>query len=219
MTKLRGLLSYIVVIILAFLLTGCTSPYWDTVPPPEPKTIGLIAGVASGAVIGAIAGVAPMGAAIGGIWGASLGSVIASHQTLVDNLMYNGVQVIRVGDEIKIVLPADRFFYPFSANLNSNYFPILNRLVVLLRCFDKINVKVAAYTDDTQSWRRDLALTRLQAWMIMKYLWDSGIDARILYSVGYGNAFPIANNDTPLGQRMNRRVEITLRKLEFEPLV
>ena len=219
MAKLRELLLYIVVISLVFLLTGCTSPFWDRGPPPEPRTIGLIAGAAGGAAIGAVAGAVPLGVAIGSIWGASIGSVISAHQTLVDNLMYNGVQVIRVGDEIKIVLPADRFFYPDTANLNPNYFPVLNKLIVLLRCFDKINVKVSAYTDNIQSWRRDLSLTRLQAWMIMKYLWDSGIDARILYSIGYGSAFPIANNDTPLGQRMNRRVEITLRKLEFEPLV
>lgn len=217
MSNMRSLLATL--LLSCLMLMGCTSSVWDSAPPPTPTTIGVVAGVAGGTMIGAAAGVPVMGAAMGGIWGGAFGNIIQSHQSLVENLMYNGVEVVRVGDDIEIILPADKFFYPDSPNLNPNYYRVLNNVVRLLLCFDKVSVKVAAYTDNTGPWQRNLSLTRLQAQAVMNYLWTSGIDTRLIYAVGYGAASPIADNSTVAGQIANRRIEITLRKLEYEPLV
>jgi intracellular multiplication protein IcmN len=215
MSKLRNYYCLLFVFGMALLITSCTSSLWDGHPPPRPTTAGAIIGTAGGL---AIAGT-PIGAAIGGVWGAAIGGIIASKQTLVDNLIYNGVQVIQVGDEVEIILPSNKFFFPDSANLNPTYGPILDKVAELIRSFDKVNVKVAAYRDNSDPWQRSLALSKLQAKKVANYLWKRGIDARLLYAIGYGQEMPIASNDTLKGRTMNRRVEITLRKVQEAPLI
>lgn len=222
MLRLRGLVLFCILFLLSISLTSCTSTYWDIAPPPSRPVVGAIAGAAGGAVIGSVAaggaGTA-MGAAIGSIWGAGFGEIIAHHQTEIENLMYNGVQVLQVGDEIKLILPSDRFFHPNSPNLNPNYYRVLDDIAKFLRKFKKVNIQVAVYTDNLGSWRRNLALSRLQARNMMNYLWLCGVDARLMYAVGYGDAYPIASNSTPKGRYMNRRIEISLRKIEPSPLI
>lgn len=215
----RSIISIVFAALCTQLIGGCTSSLWDNKPPPSPALPGAVIGAAGGALIGSLAGSAPAGAVIGSIWGGTLGAVLACKRTLVEDLLYNGVQVIRVGDDVKIILPSDRFFYPQSSNFNPNYFPLLNEVALLLDSFDKISVRIAAYSGDSGDWRRNLALTRVQARTMMNYFVNAGIDARLIYAVGCGNAMPIAPEDSAVGQSMNRRVEITLRKLEFEPLV
>lgn len=219
MINMRGSIISIVFVLCTQLIGGCTSSVWNNTPPPSPAFPGAVIGAAGGALIGSLAGSAPMGAAIGGIWGGALGAVLVCKRTLVEDLLYNGVQVIRVGDDVKIILPSDRFFYPQSSNLNPNYFPLLSEVAELLDSFDKISVRIAAYSGDEGDWRRNLSLTRLQAHTMLNYFVNAGIDARLVYAVGCGNAMPIATEESAVGQSMNRRVEITLRKLEFEPLV
>jgi outer membrane protein OmpA-like peptidoglycan-associated protein len=219
MINMRRSIITIVFAMCIPLIAGCTSSLWNHSPPPSPAVPGAVIGAAGGALVGSLAGSAPAGALIGGIWGGALGAILACKRTLVEDLLYNGVQVIRVGDDVKIILPSDRFFYPHSSNLNPNYFPILNEVVILLRSFDKITVRIAAYTGDAGDWRRNLALTRLQARTMLNFFVNEGIDSQLTYAVGCGNAMPIATEESAVGQSMNRRVEITLRRLEFEPLV
>lgn len=197
-------------------LTACSSSIWDRSPPALPVHAGVKAGAASGAVIGGIAsggvGVG-IGTVVGTILGASFGDILQSHYSQVDKLQYLGVQVILVGDEVRLILPSSRFFRQGSAQLNTQYYPVLNLVGDLIRDFPKVSVKVSGYTDDLGSWRRNLALSRAQAQHIMIYLTDYGIDSRLISAQGYGNKYPIANNNRKGGPRLNNRVEITLRKI------
>jgi len=203
-------------LLLVIGLTGCTSALWNRYPPPSPTQAGLLTGAASGAVIGGIAagGVgAGIGSIMGGVIGASFGNILASHYTMVDKLQYSGVQVIQVGDEIKLILPSDRFFTLHSSQLNIHYYPVLARVAQFLSQFQKISIKIAGYTDNGSTWRRDLALSRAQARHIMIYLWSYGVESRLIYAQGYGAVNPMASNMTAKGRRFNRRIEITLRKI------
>lgn len=204
-------------VLLIVGLTGCASTLWDRYPPPGPTKAGLVTGAASGAVIGGIAagGIgAGLGSIMGGVIGASFGNIIASHYTMVDKLQYNGVQVIQLGDEVKLILPSDRFFTSDSSLLNINYYPILAETTQFLSQFHKITIKIAGYTDNQGTWQRNLALSRAQARHIMAYLWSYGVDTRLIYAAGYGSENPIASNSTAKGRQLNRRIEITLRKIE-----
>lgn len=208
--------------VLCLLMTACTSSIWDRTPPYRPSTVGSISGAVGGAIVGGAAsgGIAmPLGAAIGGMWGGAVGHIIESNQTLVQELLYAGVQIVRVGDDIRIILPSDRFFKKDSANLNPAYQATLSKVIIFIRAFQKVEVKVSAYTDNTGSWQRNLSLSQLQAKVIAYYLWRGNIDARILLAKGYGEKYPISDNSTYEGQAQNRRVEITFFKLEPEIMV
>lgn len=137
------------------------------------------------------------------------------NQKLAAKLQKRGVQVIQVGDDIRLVLPTDHFFVPHSAQLDPNGYSTLNLTATFLKRFEKISIKVAGYTDNLGSSKRNKALSREQAEHIMIYLWSCGIDTRLIFAVGYGESRPITSNQTKEGRAKNRRIEITLRKLNI----
>lgn len=140
------------------------------------------------------------------------GNCLSTQQTLVDQIESSGrVQIIQMGDNVTLVLPSDRFFEAGTPQLNTNYYPVLNKIAALLNGFDKFSIKVAGYTDNQGGRLRNIGLSRAQAEAIANYLWKRGVDARLMSSVGYGDQMPIASNAIPAGQAQNRRIEITLR--------
>lgn len=139
--------------------------------------------------------------------------ITSQHQQLIERLRANGVQVIVLGDQISLTFPSERVFIGQTPASISSYNTVLNRIALLLRDYEKISVKVAAYTDAQECSERSLALTRAQARRIASYLWEQGVDARLLVAVGYGQTNPIASNSTASGRALNRRIEITLRQL------
>lgn len=126
-------------------------------------------------------------------------------------LTQHGVKILHVGETITVVLPSDKLFYPDSANLIPCFIPVLKVASDFIFCYEKISVRVAAYTDNLCSPFRNQVLTQAQAQTIAKTLWCNGIDARLLIPLGYGSDFPIANNATCSGRTQNRRVEICFR--------
>lgn len=126
-------------------------------------------------------------------------------------LTQHGVKIIHVGETITVVLPSDKLFYPDSANLNPCYIPVLKVASDFIFCYEKMTVRIGAYTDCMCSPFRNSVLTQAQAQTIAKTLWCNGIDARLLFAVGYGSDFPIAANGTCQGRMQNRRVEICFR--------
>jgi outer membrane protein OmpA-like peptidoglycan-associated protein len=120
-----------------------------------------------------------------------------------------GVTVIHSGQQSMLVLPADEFFFPNSSHLNGDYYGILNTISDYLSLFDVETIKVAGYSDDCGDPMRAIALSRQQAQNIADYLKNQEIKAPIIYAIGYGCAFPIADNHRSDGREMNRRIQIT----------
>jgi OmpA family len=137
-------------------------------------------------------------------------SITERNKTIAE-LISHGVKVIQVGESISLVFPSDTVFNPGSANLNSRYTPVLRAASRLIFCYEKMTVRISAYTDCTGSACRNDVLTQMQAQSIAKFLWCHGIDTRLLYAVGFGSRFPIASNATLFGRAQNRRVEICFR--------
>lgn len=69
-------------------------------------------------------------------------------------------------------------------------------------------VAVNGYTDSTGSAPYNQALSTRRALSVARYLKDHGLQARQFLVTGYGNANPVASDDTPSGRAQNRRVEI-----------
>lgn len=135
---------------------------------------------------------------------------------LLDRLRSSGVQVIQVGDEVKLIFSTDQFFVPNTPILVTENYPALDTIIALVNKHENFGLKVAGYTDN-QGWsKRDLALSRQQALAIADYFWRHGIDTRVVYVAGYGLNNPVASDITNAGRASNRRIEITLRLLHDE---
>lgn len=178
-------------------------------------TKGAVIGGTTGAVAGAFSsgiGVIP-GAATGLILGASYGSYIDSQANVQDKLENRGATVVVLGDQILIVLPSSRLFQAMTAELKPDAYTTLGMVARYVNNYDKMLVKVSAYTNDTGSPRVDLALSQQQAANVERVLLLKGMDARVVYAAGYGGTHLVERNSSDWDGSDNYRIEITLEKL------
>lgn len=200
--------------VAVFFLAACaTDPY--TGESKVSKTawgtgIGTLAGAGIGALVGGEKG-ALVGAGIGAVGGASVGGYMdIQARRLREELVGTGVQVQKVGDNVRLIMPSNITFDTDSAVFKPVFNNILTSVAKVINEFDKTKVQVAGYTDSTGSaaYNNTLSLQRAQA--VANYLKLRDVSASRLMVYGYGSSNPIASNATAAGREQNRRVEITL---------
>ena len=86
----------------------------------------------------------------------------------------------------------------------------LNKMADYVHKKPSTKIKLAGYTDNLGSKAYNLKLSVKRAGTIKRYLLNKGLDEDEIIVVGYGEANPIAPNDTPSGRYQNRRVEASL---------
>lgn len=100
-------------------------------------------------------------------------------------LRKEGVTIISVGQEYKMVMPTSSLFYANSPRIQWNSYALLNDIASYLRCFNKVDVKVAGVTESTGNSERDRALSFNRARNVENYLWTQEIGADFIYIRGY----------------------------------
>lgn len=147
------------------------------------------------------------GAAIGGGVGYYMDTQEAK---LRKQLRDTGVSVERDGDNINLIMPGNITFATDSANISEGFFPVLNSVSLVIKEFDRTLVVVAGHTDSTGSDSYNKLLSEKRAQSVTNYFLSQKILSDRLETVGFGEAHPIASNDSASGREQNRRVEITL---------
>lgn len=142
-----------------------------------------------------------------------------TREQIITYLEKQHVQWIETGETVTVVIPTTQLFYPDSANLNPQADKILQPLTNLLQHCESTMTRVAAFTDDQGSSIRNRALSSAQAERLVAYFTKQHIDARLLYAVGGGSAYPIADNHLPTHAPWNNRIEIKFRYVVLPPLV
>jgi outer membrane protein OmpA-like peptidoglycan-associated protein len=103
------------------------------------------------------------------------------------------------------------FFENNSAKLTSSSTATLDKAVEILKQRSDIKVEVAAYTDSRGKATYNEYLSGLRANAVKDYLVSHGIGASRVTAKGYGEANPIADNETKEGRAKNRRVELIIQ--------
>jgi len=211
---------------VAILTSACSTynPYTGDKQTSK-ATKGAVIGAVSGAVLGVITGDdarerkkrALIGAGVGGIAGGSVGYYMDVQEAkLREQLAGSGVSVSRDGDNITLNMPGNVTFATDSSDLNSGFYNTLDSVSLVLNEYDKTVVELAGHTDSTGSEQYNQSLSERRAASVSGYLYNKGIsDARLL-TIGYGEAYPVADNGSEAGRDMNRRVELTLLPLVEE---
>lgn len=101
-----------------------------------------------------------------------------------------------------------------SASVNSYSKACLDMLAELLINAPDIKIEVAAFTDNrgNEDANRKLSIDRAKS--VVNYLIKKGVKPTCLNAQGYGEANPIASNDTKEGREKNRRIEIKILEVE-----
>ena len=71
-------------------------------------------------------------------------------------------------------------------------------------------VLVESFTDATGNAERNLDLSIRRAEAVKARMVEAGVAEDRVVTVGYGQEYPVASNDTSEGQRQNRRIEISV---------
>lgn len=133
------------------------------------------------------------------------------HAKYMAALRDEGVQVIQLGETIRLVMLSDEVFAPNSANIVPAYRPVLTDVARLMATYDITSVKVAAYSDKQSPKNLQTALTTQQAQAVSKFLWSRGVDTRLMYAKGYAGSKPVDSAASASGRNNNRRVEISFQ--------
>ena len=112
-----------------------------------------------------------------------------------------------VGD---IALDKPVLFETGTAVIHPDYIPFLEACAGVLKLNPQIVMSVSAYTDATGSEELNLDLSQRRAQAILDFYREQEIAEEQLEGRGYGEADPIADNDTLEGREQNRRAMLQL---------
>ncbi|MEM5479028.1 OmpA family protein [Pseudoalteromonas fuliginea] len=204
MTLTKSLLSATV---LAVLLSGC-----------EMNNAGK--GAAIGAAAGGVLGKATsnhkdkrffIGAAIGALAGAAVGDYMdKQEEAFRDELAGSGVEVVREGDNLRLVMPSNITFATDQSYISSGFNDTLNAIANVMNKYEKTYLSVEGHTDSTGKDSYNMNLSRERAQSVKDYLVNQQIMAARVSTKGYGETRPIATNESANGRAQNRRVEIQI---------
>ncbi|MEO1539372.1 MAG: OmpA family protein [Pseudomonadota bacterium] len=98
-------------------------------------------------------------------------------------------------------------FAPSSAAITRDSGEVLDRLAAILRRCGTQRFEIAGYTDNQGSESLNLSLSRARAEAVLDALLARDVFLDRMVAMGYGEADPIADNDTEEGRSLNRRIE------------
>lgn len=100
-----------------------------------------------------------------------------------------------------------------SAEIRSEFVPLLELGVTLLQGFPKSSMTVIGHTDAAGSAEFNLRLSQRRAQAVVDYLRGRGIAAERVEGEARGEADPVADNATERGSAANRRAEFVVHDL------
>lgn len=109
-----------------------------------------------------------------------------------------------------VITMNDVLFDTGSANLRPGGLRLVARIAMLLREYPGRTIAIEGFTDSVGDDAFNQALSERRADAVRVALMDGGIQGNRIVSRGYGEAFPLASNDTAEGRQRNRRVEVVI---------
>jgi outer membrane protein OmpA-like peptidoglycan-associated protein len=200
-----------VALAIATALAGCTTnPYTGEQQASKTATYGAGAAAVCGLIGAMDSSKKARNAALGcGIVGAGIGAYMDVQEAkLREQLQGTGVQVVREGDNIRLVMPGNITFESDSYNLRSNFYPVLNSVGLVLAKYPDTTIRVTGHTDSTGQRSYNQTLSERRANSVAGYLATREVASTRMYVQGVGFDQPIADNSTAQGRATNRRVEL-----------
>ncbi len=109
-----------------------------------------------------------------------------------------------------VTLPSDILFEFDSSTLRPGASVILDNLVVDLENYPGAAVRVAGHTDNQGSVQNNLSLSLQRAESVVQYLSTAAGSNYHWVALGYGSGRPAVENDSPINQQLNRRIEVVM---------
>ncbi|UCF69457.1 MAG: OmpA family protein [Acidobacteriota bacterium] len=222
MTDVRCFHRLLVALLVATLVAGCASlrpggqgGEGERVTRRDRTAKGAGYGAAAGAAAAILLGEREadeilVGAAIGAGIGAGVGAYMDRQQEKLAKIP--GTKVERVEEDMLLLrLDSDLLFAVDSAQLSADSLVSLDQAARIFNEYPKTAIVLQGHTDSTGTEEHNEKLSERRAKAVLHHLVGMGVAADRMLALGYGEAHPIAPNDTEDGRRLNRRVSMLLK--------
>ena len=118
--------------------------------------------------------------------------------------------VVKTDNGLQVNLKNDILFAVNSAELSDASVKTLTDLNRVLKKYPKNRIVVQGHTDSTGDEAYNQKLSAQRAKAVYDYLIGSGLKTLSITYVGYGEAYPVADNNTEAGRAANRRVVLAI---------
>jgi chemotaxis protein MotB len=140
------------------------------------------------------------------------------NQTMSAEIAANQMQITRLRDSIKVTVNNELLFPSGDWQMPAQAQQTIGKIVPILAPKQQTKILVNGYTDNVpigqglmrQGITSNQMLSQKRAETVMQYLISQGVKPSLVSAQGFGEANPVASNDTPEGRAQNRRVELTL---------
>lgn len=109
-----------------------------------------------------------------------------------------------------VITLTDVLFDVNKADLKPGAQRTLDKLAHFLKEYPERSVSIEGFTDSTGSDQHNKQLSEQRAQAVRDALAGMGVAPDRILVQGYGEQYPVANNDSAAGRQLNRRVEIVL---------
>ncbi|SFG23734.1 Outer membrane protein OmpA [Novosphingobium sp. CF614] len=175
--------------------------------------IGGIGGAGLGYLLGSVIGgktARIVGAGIGGVAGGVVGYQMDKQiKELKEQTAGSGIDVSQEGNGILVNLP-DVTFAVDSTAISPAFQASLDKVAQSMVQYPNSLIDVYGHTDSTGSETYNMDLSKRRADSVARYLISRGVSSSRIQTQGMGENYPVADNATPEGRALNRRVEIKI---------
>jgi chemotaxis protein MotB len=152
------------------------------------------------------------------VWKSDYDALQAQNRQLQAQLAASQQQVSRLVGAVKYVANSDLLFASGSWEMRPQGQQIIAGFAQKLAPTQQNHLLVSGYTDNApigpELRRRGVAsneeLSQKRADAVMQFLISQGVNPSLVSAHGYGEADPVASNDTASGRAQNRRVVLSL---------
>ena len=199
------------ILLLTLFALGCISASDPAKNEKKSAGKGALIGAIAGAIIGNQSGNSATGAVVGAIAGAAVGGAVGRRMDEQERELeqIEGVDVTRTAENELNVTVADSILFDYdSYELRPDARATLSELAAVFSRYTETQLRVEGHTDATGSETYNQLLSERRAESVANDLIQRGVAAARIEMHGYGKSRPVADNATPEGRQLNRRVEI-----------
>jgi chemotaxis protein MotB len=140
------------------------------------------------------------------------------NQQMAAELGSKDMQISRLQNAIKLSINSQLLFPSGKWDMSESAKQSIAKVAAILAPHQTTKIVVNGYTDNTpigpglmkEGVTSNLVLSQKRADTVVQYMIAQGVKPALISAQGFGDANPVASNDTAEGRAQNRRVELTL---------
>ena len=140
------------------------------------------------------------------------------NQTMSSEITAKQMHIERLQNAIKVTVNDQLLFPSGDWQMPVTAQQTIAKMVPILAPMQQTKIMVNGYTDNVpigpglrrQGVTSNLVLSQKRADNVMNFMVSQGVNSSLVSAQGFGEANPVASNDTTEGRAQNRRVELTL---------